>query len=50
MEEFFEKINSINENTYEQLKLHIEKNYSIAKQYGRSIFDRVRETIEREKK
>jgi hypothetical protein len=47
--EFFEKINSINENTYEELKPYIEKNYVIAKQYGRSIFDRAKQTIEREK-
>lgn len=45
MPEFFEKINSINENTYEELKPHIENNYNIAKKYGRSIFDRVKEKI-----
>lgn len=50
IEEFFEKINSITEDTYEQLKPYIEKNYIIAKQYGRSIFDRVKEVVEREKK
>lgn len=50
IEEFFEIINNINENTYEQLKPHIEKNYILAKEYGKSIFDRIKETIEKEKK
>ena len=46
MPEFFQKINSINENTYEEMKPYIEKNYNTAKEYGRSIFDRVKEKIE----
>ena len=50
IEEFFEIINNINENTYEQLKPHIEKNYIVAQEYGRSIFDRIKETVEKEKK
>lgn len=50
IQEFFEKINSITEDTYEQLKPYIEKNYIIAKEYGRSIFDRLKEVVEREKK
>lgn len=49
IEEFFEKINTINENTYEQMLPYAQKNYETAKQYGRSIFDRVKDTIEREK-
>jgi hypothetical protein len=50
IEEFFEKINTINENTYEQMLQYVQKNYETAKQYGRSIFDRVKDTIEREKR
>lgn len=50
IEEFFEKINTINENTYEQMLPYVQKNYETAKQYGRSIFDRVKDTIEREKR
>jgi len=49
IEEFFEKINTINENTYEQMLPYVQSNYETAKQYGRSIFDRVKDTIEREK-
>ena len=50
IEDFFEIINNINEITYEQLKPYIEKNYILAQEYGRSIFDRIKETVEKEKK
>jgi Glycosyltransferase family 10 (fucosyltransferase) C-term len=46
VEEFIEKINLIDENTYEKLKPYIEINFEKAKQYGRSFFSRIKEQIE----
>jgi hypothetical protein len=44
-EEFIEKSNSITDKTYNDMKPYIEHNYNIAKHYGGSIFERVREEI-----
>jgi hypothetical protein len=44
-EEFIEKINKIDETTYESMKPYIEKNYKLALEYGKSFFERIEETI-----
>jgi hypothetical protein len=44
-EEFLEKINSINEKTYIKMKPYIDANYEKAKEYGRDLFQRVKEEI-----
>ena len=44
-EEFIEKINNIDENTYESMKPYIEKNYKLAQEYGKSFFKRIENTI-----
>lgn len=44
-DEMIEKVNQINENTYEEMKPYIEKNYERAKEYGRSFFKRIQETV-----
>ena len=45
-EEMIENINKIDENTYENLKPYIEKNYELAKEYGRDFFKRIEEVIQ----
>jgi hypothetical protein len=44
-EEFLEKINSINEKTYNEMKPYIDANYEKAKEYGRDLFQRIKEEI-----
>ena len=44
-EDMVEKINNINENTYEEMKPYIEKNHELAKEYGRSFFKRIEEAV-----
>jgi hypothetical protein len=44
-QEFFEKINLINEETYDKMSPYIENNFKIAKKYGKSIFERVKNEI-----
>jgi len=44
-QEFFEKVNSIDETTYEKMLPYIEKNYELAKQYSGSIFERVKQEV-----
>ena len=44
-EEFLEKVNSINEKTYIQMKPYIDANYEKAKEYGRDLFQRIKEQI-----
>jgi len=43
--EMMEKINQIDENTYENMKPYIEHNYNVAKEYGRSFFTRIQEIV-----
>lgn len=43
--ELIEKINSINENTYDDMLPYVEINYNLAKEYSKSIFERVKEQI-----
>lgn len=43
--EFIEKINSINENTYNYMLPYVEANYNLAKEYSKSILERVKEQI-----
>jgi hypothetical protein len=44
-EEYIEKINKIDETTYESMKPYVEKNYNLALEYGRSFFDRIEQII-----
>lgn len=44
-EEFIEKINKIDETTYESMKPYIEKNYKLAQEYGKSFFRRIENAI-----
>lgn len=43
--EFIEKVNSLDENTYNNMLPYIEINYNLAKEYSKSIFERVKEQI-----
>lgn len=49
-DELLMKINSIDEKTYDQMLPHVENNYRIALEYGRSIFDRVKEAVDNYRK
>jgi hypothetical protein len=44
-EEFLEKVNSINEKTYQKMKKYVDINYEKAKEYGRDLFQRVKEEV-----
>jgi hypothetical protein len=44
-EDFFEKIKNITDKTYEDMLPYIEINYNLAKEYSKSIFERVKEQI-----
>ena len=46
-EEMIEKINKIDENTYNSMLPYIEHNYNVAKEYGRSFFERIQETVQK---
>jgi len=48
-EDFLEKVNSVNEKTYDKMKKYIDKNYEKAKEYGRDLFRRIEEVIIKEK-
>jgi hypothetical protein len=45
-DEMIEKLNKIDENTYQSMLPYIEHNYEVAKEYGRSFFERIREKVE----
>jgi len=40
-EEFLEKINNINEKTYEEMKKYVDINYEKAKEYGKDLLERI---------
>lgn len=44
--DFYNKINSINESTYEEMKPYIEQNYIKAKEYGQSFFGRIKKVVD----
>ena len=44
-DDMISKIDQINENTYEEMKPYVEKNYERAKEYGRSFFKRIEEVV-----
>lgn len=44
-DDFYTKINNITDKTYEDILPHIETNYNLAKEYSKSIFERVKEQI-----
>lgn len=49
-EEFIEKVNSINEKTYNKMKKYVDVNYEKAKDYGRDFFRRIEEVVAKERK
>jgi hypothetical protein len=49
-DDFIEKINKIDETTYESMKPYIEKNYKLAQEFGKSFFSRIENIVKTEHK